>query len=560
MLLGVLALGFWTRGLSVTQVQPLFAGTCALTSLVSAVACGHRSRRDPSEGLGWKFMSGALLASALGNVIMALMPSHPGLQGPSSLGILVPTTLSLLLMTGALLVWPWRESSTRRRAQHALGSALFVGSLLLVLGSLGTWDQGFHGQHPMNAVLLSTAFRLSLLGGLGLYLVGENPHRLRGVLGFVLVNVLVGVVYVAVLQTLLNHADLALVPLISLQSMVPLLLGLAAWSQAPVEGDLPAETEQASRNWELLPYGPFVLAGCALLAQQSMQQCPGSGVVIGFLALTGLLVLRQFLLLQEVSRAKSSLEERVEARTQEMKAIQTTLLRTERLNTVAILGAGLTHDLNNLLGVVSASAELLQDQLAQARVAESEQLRRIIRASDKASSLTRRLMGFVRKDTDPPRVILLAEELALLEDLFRILLPRTVTLRLETAPGLFPILSRRTHIEQILVNLVSNSRDATPSGGTITLRLDGLQGETGPLARIQVQDTGPGLPESVMQHLFEPFITTKLNGKGTGLGLASVKALVEGDGGAVAVSNAPGQGCTFTLTYPLASLDEEPCS
>ena len=265
-------------------------------------------------------------------------------------------------------------------------------------------------------------------------------------------------------------------------------------------------------------------------------------------------VLRQFLLHRELKQANAFLEERVLARTRDLDTIQAMLLRNERLNTVAILGAGITHDLNNLLGVVRASAELAEEEGGLLQGPGALHLRRINAATDQAAALTKRLMGFVRKETELPTVLSLALEMVHLEELIRILLPRTVALRMEAAHGLFHVLTCRTNLEQVMVNLVSNARDAMPTGGTITVCLDGVHGSEGYLARIQVTDTGPGLPDEVQAHLFEPFITTKELGQGTGLGLASVKALVNGDGGTVEVESRKGLGCTFTVCYPLASL------
>jgi signal transduction histidine kinase len=273
--------------------------------------------------------------------------------------------------------------------------------------------------------------------------------------------------------------------------------------------------------------------------------------LVGFILLTWLLLWRQFLLLRELRVDNQSLEQRVEARTRDLEDLQTTLLRTERLNTLASLGAGIAHDLNNFLGVIRTSAQLIQQDLDSERVPSGRHLDRIHASSERAASLTRRIMGLARRDLAPPAVLDLGEELDHLEDLLRMLLPRNIELRLEQAPEPFPVLTRRSNLEQVLVNLVSNARDAMPEGGFVTIRLGSIPGPEGRLVQMLVEDSGPGLPPVVLEHLFEFFITTKGEGLGTGLGLATVKALVDGDLGTVRVQSSAA-GCRFIITYPLA--------
>jgi signal transduction histidine kinase len=523
------------------------AGTCALASLAGAAACLVRAREPNAERAGWRLLGWALGFSVWANVVMALVPGHPGLRGPGGVWVQGPSLAGLALTAAALLAWPWRSPQVRRKPLHVLGSALFVGSLLLLLWTFGTWGAGFRAPLSANLALILAAARLSVLAGIGLYLFGEQPGRIRGVLGFVLVNVSAGLVYTVLLQLLVERGGNGGLPFFSLSALAPLVLGLAAWSGAPVE--VPAKGDP--RNWDLLPYVPFILAGGSLLAVQVLHPRPSPAPMMGFLALTVLLVLRQYLLLLELRRTNSDLEERVRDRTRDLELLQTAMLRTERMNTVASLGAGISHDLNNLLGVVMATAETIEVDRTQGRLSSAKALERIRGALEKATALTGRLMGFGRKDAGHAQVVSLAHELALLQDLLRLLLPRSVEIRLEAAPGEFPVRTCRTHLEQVLVNLVSNARDAMPAGGKVTIRLDEIRSEGAALARIQVADNGPGLAQAVEEHLFEPFFTTKEAGKGTGLGLPSVKALVEGDGGTVAVRNQPGLGCTFILVYPM---------
>jgi signal transduction histidine kinase len=200
---------------------------------------------------------------------------------------------------------------------------------------------------------------------------------------------------------------------------------------------------------------------------------------------------------------------------------------------------------------------MIEQELDGSPAPQDRHLARILVSSDRAASLTRRLLGFARKDSEPTDVLDLAEELIRMEDLLRMLLPRNIGLSLDLTPGAFPILTRKSNLEQILVNLLGNAKDAMPEGGNVTIRLAAVQGPDGPRIQLEVKDSGPGLPPIVMDHLFEPFITTKAEGKGTGLGLSTVRALVVGDGGEVSVQSGPDEGCRFFITYPMANIASE---
>jgi signal transduction histidine kinase len=503
------ALGLWAVGGSVVTVQPVMAGTCALANLASAGAVFARCRTAQRDRLGWQMLGWALAAGTVTNVLMALRPAHPSLPGGWVAGL---SLLGLGLNAGALLAWPWRSRSPALRSLNLLGSALFVGSFLVFLWSLGVWEAGLQSRQSPNLALTVTAARFCVLGGITLYLLAENPARARGVLGFTLANVLAGGIYLVLLQTLVRLGTLAVLPWVGIAALAPLLLGLAAWSGAPVEVPDSDEGPPQAPLWELLPYAPFLLAGITILVQVAQGQTRWAGPVLGFLALTAVLVLRQFLLLKELRQSNQRLEERVRVRTSDLEALQTTLIRTERMNAVVSIGAGLTHDLNNHLGVVIASAELLKAEQCQACLPPSPHLERITLVAGKAALLTRRLMGFGRKEDGPPQIVDLGEELERIQDLLRLLLPRNVHLRLELVPGPVQVSTRRSHLEQALVNLVSNARDAMPQGGEILIRLETGSGANGLLGRILVADTGPGLNPQAMEHLFEPFFTTKAFG------------------------------------------------
>jgi two-component system cell cycle sensor histidine kinase/response regulator CckA len=231
--------------------------------------------------------------------------------------------------------------------------------------------------------------------------------------------------------------------------------------------------------------------------------------------------------------------------------MQDAMLRTERMNAMAVLGAGMAHDLNNTLATVRACAELARMKLEDGQSPEIRDLDHILVAADQSAALTRRLMSFGHMEEAPPTVICLREELSHLETILRMLLGRQISLRFELGEARVPVLGSRAQIEQILVNLVGNARDAMPRGGTILIRLSRSSSAGKPIARVEVEDSGEGMTPEVQEKIFSPFFTTKGPGRGTGLGLASVRQLMHDLGGTLAVASQPGIGTTFVLRLPL---------
>ena len=249
----------------------------------------------------------------------------------------------------------------------------------------------------------------------------------------------------------------------------------------------------------------------------------------------------------------SALETRVLERTQSLEEVQQAMLRTERLNAMAVLGAGMAHDLNNALAAVKACAELARTNLEEGQTPDPKYLDNILVAAEQSAALTRRLMSFGRVEEEPLTSLCLREELSHLETLFRMLLGRQIVLRLELGESHVPVRGCRAQIEQIFVNLVANARDAMSEGGTITIRLTKDISGGKPIARMEVHDTGGGMTPEVQARIFKPFFTTTGPGQGTGLGLASVRQLMHDLGGSLAVASQPGVGTTFVLRLPLES-------
>jgi signal transduction histidine kinase len=518
-------------------------------NLISAWIVWRRSAEGGPEARGWRLITGTLV---IGFAVNALSATSEGSVlgpsiGPFIFAIAVPG--QVLLVVG-LLLWPWRRHGTSRPLLHALGSALFIGSLLLFLWLVGTWAASAGAVGLDHEVMLYTALRFCFVGGVSLYLLTESPSRIRGALGWVLLTLLFAGVYIAALQ-LIVQGVVALSPLTAVSAVGPLCFAIAAWTRAPVE---PKVDGEARREWDLLPYIPFVVAAVAIVVEPSTGGTP-RGLVIAFMGLTALLVLRQFVLLGELRVANERLEERVADRTRALQNLQAVVLRTERMNTLATLGAGLTHDLNNLLCAIQTNAELIRLELSRGRTPSDRALTSIMDASDRANSLTRRVMSFARRESTPTAPAPASEVLSSLEPVLRLLLRRVDKLALDLGPELDGLWVDRAGLEQVLVNLVSNARDAMPGGGVVRVSARKDQRADGRLAvALEVRDEGVGMTDDILERLFEPFFTTKDSGKGTGLGLASVRLLLQEIGGSVSVTSKPGAGSTFSVLFPTAEV------
>jgi two-component system cell cycle sensor histidine kinase/response regulator CckA len=185
----------------------------------------------------------------------------------------------------------------------------------------------------------------------------------------------------------------------------------------------------------------------------------------------------------------------------------------------------------------------------------------IKRAAHRAAGLTRQLLAFSRKQVMQPQRINLNEIILNLETLLLKLIGQEIQLHIETAPSLWDVKADPGQIEQVLMNLASNARDAMPEGGHLTIATaneeleqddaSALVGiEAGRFVRLTVSDTGQGIPDHVRAHIFEPFFTTKDQGKGTGLGLATVYGIVKQSGGWVYLDETPGSGASFRIYLP----------
>ncbi|MBK6683822.1 MAG: PAS domain-containing protein [Deltaproteobacteria bacterium] len=284
---------------------------------------------------------------------------------------------------------------------------------------------------------------------------------------------------------------------------------------------------------------------------------------------------------ESLRQANEALERRVEARTIELSLANAALRQqitdrekaeatlrqrddqlrqAQKMEAVGRLAGGIAHDFNNLLSVVlSYSALMLEDLGPTGR--GREDLEQIQLAGQRAAEWTRQLLAFSRQQRLAPRELSLNEIVAGMEKMIRRLIGEDVELVVSLAPELDPVLVDGGQLEQVLMNLVINARDAMPGGGRLTIetaRADFSAGSgrlspgspLGPCSMLSVSDTGHGMDEEVKARVFEPFFTTKDIGKGTGLGLSMVHGIVEQSGGTVLVESEPGRGSTFRLFLP----------
>ena len=250
----------------------------------------------------------------------------------------------------------------------------------------------------------------------------------------------------------------------------------------------------------------------------------------------------------------------------ERRALEEQYRQAQKMDAVGHLAGGIAHDFNNLLTGILGYCELLSD--TSLNVEQRADLSELQKGGEAAARLTRQLLAFSRKQIVELHVWNLHEVLDALQDMIRRLISEDIALVFKVAPDVGMLKIDRGQIEQVIVNLVVNARDAMPTGGTLTIEADHADLETaeasalgmpaGSYVRLAIGDTGHGMTPEVMSHVFEPFFTTKAFGRGTGLGLATVYGVVKQNSGYVTVSSEPGRGATFTVYVPRACAAEAP--
>jgi PAS domain S-box-containing protein len=243
----------------------------------------------------------------------------------------------------------------------------------------------------------------------------------------------------------------------------------------------------------------------------------------------------------------------------EQRALQERLFEAQKMDAVGRLAGGVAHDFNNLLTVILGCGEQLE-----AEIVPGSSQRRLVdeigRAAQRAASLTAQLLAFSRRQVLKPVVLDLNAVVVDMKDMLRRVIGEDIDLTTDLSPDLGLVLADRTQIEQVILNLAVNARDAMPEGGQMILASHNVVEDAagggaanGGHAAVSVTDTGCGMDEETRTRIFEPFFTTKATGKGTGLGLATVYGIVRQSGGDVRVESAPGCGATFRVLLPRTS-------
>ena len=242
---------------------------------------------------------------------------------------------------------------------------------------------------------------------------------------------------------------------------------------------------------------------------------------------------------------------------QEQRRIQAQLLQAQKMDAVGTLAGGIAHDLNNLLVIMLGNVEMAQ---LGAPGPAARYLEQIQRAAERAADLVRKLLLFSRQQPSSRHPIDFNEALSTILEMLDRLLDERITVTTDLDPELWTVSADRGQLEQVLLNLAVNSRDAMPAGGLLTIRTDNLAwpGDdrlpSGNYIRLRVTDTGVGMDEATLARIFEPFYTTKDIGEGTGLGLSTVYGIVQEHGGHIQAESTPGSGSIFTVLLPATHL------
>jgi PAS domain S-box-containing protein len=250
----------------------------------------------------------------------------------------------------------------------------------------------------------------------------------------------------------------------------------------------------------------------------------------------------------------------------ERRLLEEHLRQSQKLEAIGRLAGGVAHDFNNILMSIMGSADVL---LLEARPddparSEAEEIKQSVQ---RGAGLTRQLLAFSRRQAASPRLIDLGEVVGGMDTMLRRLIGPEIDFELVRPDQDVSVIADPAQIEQVVLNLVINARDAMPGGGRLVARVDEVEldepaamvhveGKPGTYARLSVSDSGTGIDESTRARLFEPFFTTKEQGKGTGLGLSIVYGIVRQSGGYIGVLSEPGRGATFVIHLPIAAVPQ----
>ena len=246
--------------------------------------------------------------------------------------------------------------------------------------------------------------------------------------------------------------------------------------------------------------------------------------------------------------------------TTEQKLLGEQLLQAQKMQALGLLAGGVAHDFNNLLTVIVNCATFLSEALSENDPGQRD-VKQILGAAERAEALVAQLLALSRRKPSQPRAVNLSETVAELEPLLRRTLPADIELSTSLGSGLWPVMVDPGRLEQVLMNLAVNAKDAMPRGGKLCISLANTTMEkatgvrpAGDYVWISVADTGSGIPPEILNRIFDPFFTTKAPGKGTGLGLATSYAIVQQAGGDIAVESKLGSGTVFNVLLPRSAI------
>ena len=270
-------------------------------------------------------------------------------------------------------------------------------------------------------------------------------------------------------------------------------------------------------------------------------------------------------LAEEQELAAASLAHALDDLQREMKQrhdLESQLVQSQKMEAIGRLAGGVAHDFNNLLTVILGYNEMLREHAKEDPIALDFTLE-VLQAAERASALTNQLLAFSRRQVAMPRVLDLNQVVQHIDKMLHRIIGEDVELQLKLAAGLSPVKADPSHIDQVIMNLAVNARDAMPNGGSLTIETADVQlteeyaGSplgiaAGWYVMLAVSDTGTGMDELTKSRIFEPFFTTKEKGKGTGLGLSIVYGIVKQNGGEILVYSEPGRGTAFKIYLPVA--------
>jgi PAS domain S-box-containing protein len=272
--------------------------------------------------------------------------------------------------------------------------------------------------------------------------------------------------------------------------------------------------------------------------------------------------------IEDQKRAADLLEQRVQERTEQLRRSQVALAEAQKMEAVGRLAGGVAHDFNNMLTGVLGIIEETREALG-ADSPYGRDLNDAVAALHRASELTRQLLAFGRRQVHTPRPLSLNELVQSMNQIFRRLIGEDIKVQMLLDENLSSIQADPSAMEQVILNLVLNARDAMPNGGTLTIETSNVvlgdeyvrrhfDVRPGPHVLLAIRDTGTGMNQNTIAHIFEPYFTTKEVGKGTGLGLATVYGIVKQAGGDIQVESEPGRGSMFCIYLPRIAETAQP--